>query len=67
MNLDKYIRMQLIILSKKYDISIVELTTARDGKISRHYTVNYRDNKYKYPKEEFYSKRELVQWLLKLE
>ena len=51
MNLDKYIRMQLIILSKKYDISIVELTTARDGRISRYYTVNYRDDKYKYPKE----------------
>ena len=33
MNLDKYIRIALTNLSKKYKITIIEITVAKDGKV----------------------------------
>ena len=67
MNLDKYIRIALTNLSKKYKITIIEITVAKDGKVGKNYSVSYEElNSDKvYPeKEHFKSKRELVSWLL---
>ena len=69
MNLDKYIRIQLSILSKKYDISVVELTSAKDGKVSKNYTVHLKnkDALEKKYKKQFNNKKELVSWLICLD
>lgn len=70
MSLDKYIRISLINLSKIYKITIVELTVAKNGKISKTYRVSYEKIKdeYDFPsKREFKSKRELVGWLMCLQ
>lgn len=69
MNLNKYIRISLINLSKKYIITIIEITTAKNKKISKLYRVNYKK---RYSKKalaqsiEFRSKRELALWLMEL-
>lgn len=67
MNLDKYIRMALTNLSKKYKITLIEITVAKDGKVGKNYSVSYEElnSDEVYPeKENFKSKRELVSWLL---
>jgi hypothetical protein len=67
MNLDKYIRIALTNLSKKYKITIIEITVAKDGKVGKNYSVSYEElhSDEIYPeKEVFKSKRELVSWLL---
>ncbi len=67
MNLDKYIRIALTNLSKKYKITIIEITVAKDGKVGKNYSVSYEElhSDEIYPeKENFNSKRELVSWLL---
>lgn len=74
MNLDKYIRIRLLELSKKYEISLVEIQKpikkGRRKYISKIINFNYR------PKESspinnecvtFYNKRDLVSWLLCIE
>lgn len=66
MNLDRYIKILLIKLSEKYDISVVHVLKARDGKTSNKYTVNIKEkiedsiNK----QYHFINKQELVSWLL---
>lgn len=69
MNLDKYIKIQLMILSKKYDISVIEVTKATEDKISRSYTVNIREKQEDAINEQmhFNSKRNLVSWLMCLD
>ncbi len=70
MNLDKYIRIALIDLSKKYKITIIELTVAKNEKISKTFRVSYEllDNEDDFPaKEEFKNKRELARWLMCLQ
>lgn len=67
MNLDKYIRIALTNLSKKYKITIIEITVAKDGKVNKNYSVSYEElnSDEIYPKKEiFKSKRKLVSWLL---
>lgn len=67
MNLDKYIRIALTNLSKKYKITIIEITVAKDGKVGKNYSVSYEElhsDKIYPEKENFNSKRELVSWLL---
>lgn len=70
MNLDKVIRMKLLTLSTKYEISLIEIQKPKDNKIKRVFNFNYRliDT----PKIDnvcmtFNNKRELVSWLLCLE
>lgn len=74
MKLDNYIKIKMIELSKKYDISLVEIqvpkSKGRKKWISKVFNFNYR------PKGEpslenecrtFYNKRDLVSWLMCLE
>lgn len=70
MKLDQYIRMKMIELSEKYEMSLVEITKVKDQHVNKAYNFNYRllgtgstENKC----ERFYNKRELVSWLLCLE
>lgn len=70
MNLDKVIKTKLLILSAKYDISLIEIQKTKINKISKVYNFNYRlidapkmDNICK----TFYNKRDLVSWLICLE
>lgn len=69
MNLNKYIRMSLINLSNKYKITIIELTVAKEQKISKTYRLSYEtiDDKMAPIKEEFKSKRDLARWLMCLQ
>jgi len=69
MNLDKYIRIQLMILSKKYDISVVEVTKAKEDGLSKSYTVNIKEKTEDALNERmhFNSKRNLVSWLMCLD
>ena len=67
MNLDKMIRIKLIELSSKYDISLIEIQKPKDGHISRTINVYYRP--IGAPKEDndcetFHNKRDLVSWLV---
>ena len=67
MNLDKYIRMALTNLSKKYKITIVEITFAKEEKINKNYTVSYEElnsEKVNPQKIVFKNKKSLVSWLL---
>lgn len=67
MNLDKYIRMALTNLSKKYKITIVEITFAKEEKINKNYTVSYEElnsEKINPQKIVFKNKKSLVSWLL---
>lgn len=67
MNLDKYIRIMLTKLSKKYKVTIVEIIVGKNEKVSKNYTVSleriYRDKLYK-TTEKFNSKRQLASWLM---
>lgn len=66
MNLDKFIRIKLTELSQKYDLSLIEIQTAKEGNISKIYKIIVKAKKDDDEdlKEEFYSKRQLVSWLL---
>lgn len=67
MNLDKYIRMALTNLSKKYKITIIEITFAKEEKISKNYTVSYEElnsEEINPQKIAFKNKKSLVSWLL---
>lgn len=67
MNLDKYIRMALTNLSKKYKITIIEITFAKEEKISKNYTVSYEElnsEEINPQKIVFKNKKSLVSWLL---
>ena len=64
------IKVKLLTLSSKYDISLIEIQKPIDGRISRVFNFNYKlkdspklDNICK----RFRSKRELVSWLLCLD
>ena len=69
MNLNKYIRMSLINLSTKYKITLIELTVAKEQKISKTYRLLYEtiDEKMAPIKEEFKNKRDLARWLMCLQ
>lgn len=69
MRLDNYIRIQLTVLSKKYDISVVEVTKGKDNRVSKSYTINYKNKETKElnKQKRFCSKKELVSWLMCLE
>lgn len=69
MNLDKIIKMKLIQLSSKYDISLIEISKVKDGMVKSVFNFNYQlldedDGKHC---ETFSSKRKLVSWLVWLE
>ena len=70
MNLDRFIKMKIIQLSAKYDVSLIEISKAKDNKIKKTINFNYKPIKAK-PTENickrFYNKRELVSWLSCLE
>ena len=65
-SLNKYINIALISLSKKYNISLIEIQNARGEKISRVYKIFMHplDENKEEIREEFTSKRSLVSWLL---
>lgn len=69
MNLDKYIRIQLMILSKKYDISVVEVTKGQEDRVSKSYTVNFKEKQEGSINQQmhFGNKKNLVSWLLCLD
>lgn len=66
MNLDKYIRIQLMILSKKYDISVVEVTKAKEDGLSKSFTVNIKERQEDSINKQmhFKNKKQLVSWLM---
>mgnify|MGYP000233560900 FL=1 len=67
MNLDKCIRILLTKLSEKYKVTLVEIIVAKEGKISKSYSVSFEENEenelYRHT-ERFKNKRELVSWLI---
>ncbi len=67
MNLDKCIRILLTKLSEKYKVTLVEIIVAKEGKISKSYSVSFEENDenelYRHT-ERFKNKRELVSWLI---
>ena len=67
MNLDKCIRILLTKLSEKYKVTLVEIIVAKEGKISKSYSVSLEENEenelYRHT-ERFKNKRELVSWLI---
>lgn len=74
MKLDNYIKIKMIELSKKYDISLVEIQVpkhkGRKKWISKVYNFNYRPKDASSIDNEcrtFYNKRDLVSWLMCLE
>ena len=71
MNLDRCIRILLTTLSKKYKITIIEVTVANDGIISKSYRVSYVHletiNEDIPLREEFRNKKDLVKWLMELQ
>lgn len=67
MNLDRMIRIKLIELSSKYDISLVEIQKPKDGKVSRVINFTYRPKDTSPIENEcisFRNKKELVSWLV---
>lgn len=66
MNLDKYIRIQLMMLSKKYDISVVEVTKAKEDGLSKSFTVNIKERQEDSINKQmhFKNKKQLVSWLM---
>lgn len=67
MNIDKMIKIKMIELSKKYDISMIEISKVKDNRISRTITINYcllNDTEAEKYTKKFYSKRDLVSWLV---
>lgn len=70
MNLDRFIKMKIIELSSKYDISLVEISKVKDGRVKKTLNFNYKPSKGKDKDnicKRFYNKRELVSWLSCLE
>lgn len=74
MNLDKIIKIKMIELSKKYDISLVEIqipkSKGRKKWISKTIAFNYKPKNADPIENEcrrFYNKRDLVSWLMCLE
>lgn len=69
MNLNKYIKIQLVMLSQKYDISLIEISKVIDNQLSKHYTVNIKEKKDDAinKQEHFNSKKSLVSWLMCLD
>lgn len=67
MNLDKYIKIKLIELSKTYELSLIEISTVKEERVYKNYIFNYK-NKDESAEEKlsvhFNSKRQLVSWLL---
>ena len=66
MNLDRFIKMKMIKLSTKYDISLVEISKIKNGKLKKVLNFNYRlleEQKKNNISKKFYNKRELVSWL----
>lgn len=66
MNINQMIRTQLLILSNKYDMSLIEIQNIKDGKIGKTYNFNYRlkNTENINISKRFNNKRELVSWLL---
>ncbi len=67
MNLDKYIKIMLMNLSKKYKVTIVEIIVGKDGKVSKNYSVSFEqedEGEISRHTERFKNKRELVSWLM---
>lgn len=74
MKLDNYIKIKMIELSKKYDISLIEIqvpkSKGRKKWISKVFNFNYRPKGTFSMENEcrtFYNKRDLVSWLVCLE
>lgn len=70
MNLDKFIKIIMIQLSTKYDVSLVEISKVKDGVVKK--TLNFNYKPLNAPPTEnvcqrFYNKRQLVSWLSCLE
>ena len=66
MNLDLFIKMKMIELSAKYDISLIEISKVKDNRLKKIFNFNYK--LLDAPKSDnicmtFYNKRELVSWL----
>lgn len=66
MNLNKCIKILLTKLSQKYDVSLIEIHSVRNGEIKKIYKIilDPADKEQKIIKESFYSKKQLVSWLL---
>lgn len=66
--MDKYLKVILLTLNKKYDITLIEITKFNDGKIGKCINFNYKlKEDSEYIKKRFYNKTELVRWLQCLE
>ena len=65
-NLNKMINIKLVELSKKYDVSLLEIQIAKNEKISKVYRIYLKplNEKDEEIKNEFFSKRNLVSWLM---
>ena len=67
MNIEKMIRISMIELSKKYDISLIEIQTVREGRVCKTIVFNYCPiNEVTAEKQSktFFNKRDLVSWLV---
>lgn len=67
MKLDQFIKIKMIELSPKYEMSLIEISKVKDGKVKKTLNFNYRPingNVTENICERFYNKRELVSWLL---
>ena len=67
MNLDKYIKIKMVELSETYDLSLIEVSTAKEGRVYKNYIFNYKkldEGPETKLSEHFNSKKQLVSWLL---
>lgn len=66
MNLNKYIRIKIAELSKKYNVSLIEITSAKEKKISKVYRIMLKplNEEQEDIREDFSSKKQLVSWLI---
>lgn len=67
MNLNKFIRIKLTELSKKYDVTLIEIQVAKEEKISKSFRITLKplyDEDDEEIRESFSSKQKLVSWLL---
>lgn len=70
MSLNKYIKLKMIQLSSKYDISLIQISKVKDNKVKNTLNFNYKPLSTDYKENKcvrFYNKRELVSWLSCLE
>ena len=66
MNLDTFIKMKMIQLSSIYDISLIEISKVKDGRVKKTFNFNFKPLRGKDKEnicKRFYNKRELVSWL----